>query len=77
MVWEKFRKVNINYKPRIVPPLDRGGNIITLPEKISNTFADHYANTSKDLRKKSKPGKTEIKREKKNYHTTNHLQTDN
>ena len=67
---EKFREVNGNYKPRIVPSLDRGGNIITSPEEIADTFADHFANILKDLHKKSKPGK--------NYHqTTNHLQTEN
>ena len=52
-MWEKFRKVNRNYKPKIVLPLDRGGNIITSPDEI----ADYYANISKDLHKKSKPRK--------------------
>ena len=42
--WEKFRKVNGKYKPRIVPLLNREGNIITSPDKITDTFADHYAN---------------------------------
>ena len=61
-MWENFRKVNGNYKPRIVLPLDRGRKIITSPDEI----ADPY--------KKSKPRKN---RNKKNYHTTNHLQTEN
>ena len=43
-VCEKFRKINGNYKPRIVRPLDRGGNIITSSDEIADTFADHYAN---------------------------------
>ena len=38
--WDKFRKVNGNYKPRTISPLERGGNIIILPEEI----ADHYTN---------------------------------
>ena len=60
-VWEKFRKVNRNFKPRIVPPLDRRENIITSPDKIAiaDTFADHYANISKGLHKKSKNKKRE------------------
>ena len=56
-MWEKFRKVNGNYKTRIVSLLDRRGNIITSPDEIADTFADHYANVSKDLHKKSKLGK--------------------
>ena len=31
-IWVKFRKINENYKPIIVPPLDSGGNIITSPD---------------------------------------------
>ena len=61
-VWEKFRKVNRNYKPRTVPPLNRWGKIITLPDEIEYTFADHYANILKDLHKKSKPGKNRNKK---------------
>ena len=56
-VWDKFRKVNGNYNPRIVLPLEKGRSIITSPDEIADTFADHYANISKDLHKKSKPGK--------------------
>ena len=62
-VWEKFRKVNGNYKPRIFSTSDRGENIITSPEKIVDTFADYYANISKDLHKKSKQGKNRNKKE--------------
>ena len=69
-VWEKFRKLNKNYIPRIVPPLDRGGNIISSSDKI----ADRYAYISKDPYKKSKPGKN---RKEKNFYTPNHLQTEN
>ena len=72
-MWDKFRKVNRNYKPRIVPSLDRGGNIITVLDEIAYTFADHYANISKDLQKKNK---YKNKKRHKNYHTTNHLQTE-
>ena len=61
-VWEKFRKLNRNYKPRIVPPLDRGINIITLPDEITDTFADHYAKILIDLHKKGKPGKNRNKK---------------
>ena len=60
--WEKFRKVSGNYKPRIVPPLDREVNIITSSDEILDTFAHHYANISKDLHKKNKPGKNRNKK---------------
>ena len=53
-MWKKFRKVNENHKPRIVSPLNRGRNIITSPDEITDTYADHYENISKDLHKKSK-----------------------
>ena len=49
--WDK--KVNINYNLSIIPPLKREGNTITLSDEI----ADHYANTSRDPHKKSKPWK--------------------
>ena len=48
--------------------------MITSPDEITDTFADHYANISKDLHKRSKLGKI---RNKKNYHTKNHLKTEN
>ena len=63
-MWEKFRKVNLNYKQRIVTPLDRGRNITTSPDEIPDVFADHYSNISKDLHKKSKPGKNRNKKRK-------------
>ena len=44
--------------------LERGVNIITSPDKIAATFADHYANISRNLHKKSKSGKTK----KRSYH---------
>ena len=53
-VWDKFRKVNGNYKPRTVLSLKRGGNKMTSHEKIANTFADHYENILRDPHKKSK-----------------------
>ena len=34
---------------------------ITSSDEIADTFAEHYANTSKDLHKKSKPGKNRNK----------------
>ena len=61
-VWEKFRKVNGKYNQRIVPPLDRRGNKISSLDDIADTFADNYANISKDLYKKSKPGKNRNKK---------------
>ena len=61
-VKEKSRKVNGNYKPRIVLPLDSGENAITSPDEIADTFADHYANISKNLHKKSKPWKNRNKK---------------
>ena len=59
-------------KTKIGPLLDRGGNIIISPDEIAGTFADHYANISKIFIRKANQGKTEIRREKINYHTTNH-----
>ena len=74
-VWDKFRKVNGNYKPRIIQTLESGGNIIISPKKISDTFvADHYANISRDPHKKSKQGKN---RKKNSYHIINHSETEN
>ena len=54
---DKFRKVNGNYTPRTILPLERGGSIIDLPDVIVDTFADHYANILRDPHKKSKPMK--------------------
>ena len=56
-VWDKFRKVNGNYKPRTIPPLEREGNIITSPEEIADTIADHNANISRDPIRKVNHGK--------------------
>ena len=63
-VWDKFRKVNGNYKPRTITPLKRGGNIITSPDEITDTFADHNANILRNSHKKSKSGNNR-KRKKK------------
>ena len=63
-MWDKFRNVNRNYKLRTIPPLEREGNIITSPDKIT----DHYANISKDPHKKSKPRKNGRGRKKRSYH---------
>ena len=74
-VCDKIRKVNRNYKPRTKPALERGGNIIISLDEIADTFADHYANISRDQHKKSKP---EINRNRKrSYHIINHSQTEN
>ena len=54
---DKLRKVNGNYKPTIIPPLERWGNIISSPKEIANIFADQYVNISRDSNKKSKPDK--------------------
>ena len=72
-VWDKFKKVIKNYKPRIISPLESEGNIITSPEEIADTFADHYANILRDPYK-NKPEKT---RKKKSYHIINHSQAEN
>ena len=37
--------------------MKRGGNIITSPVEIADTFADYYANILRDPHKKSKPEK--------------------
>ena len=49
---------NGNNKPRTIPPLERGGNLITSPEEI----ADHYANISRGPHKKSKQEKNRNKK---------------
>ena len=54
-----------------MPPLNRGGNIIPSPDEITDPFASHNENTSKDSHKKSEQGKTEIRGKKKNYHKNN------
>ena len=41
--------------------------MITSPDEIADTFADHYANMSRDLYKKSKPGKKRKKKEELPY----------
>ena len=73
-VWEKFKKVNGNYKPRIISPIERGGSIITTPDEIADTFAVHYANILRDPQKKENREKG---RKKKNYHTMNYSQIEN
>ena len=40
----EIQEINRKLKPRIVPQLNRGEKIITSPDKIADTFADHYAN---------------------------------
>ena len=45
---------------------------ITSPDKIADTFADHYANISRDLHKKTKPGKNRKRKKKKSHHIINH-----
>ena len=69
--WEKFRKVNGNYKPRRIPPIEKGGSIISTPNEI----ADHYANISRNQNKDRKTGKH--RKRKKSYHTMNHSQKEN
>ena len=61
-VQDKFRKVNRNYKPRTIPPLERGETIITSPAEVADTFADHYANILRDSYKKRKPVKNRKKK---------------
>ena len=76
-VWDKFRKVNGNYKPRTILLLEKGGSIITSPDEIADTFADHYSNISRDPHKKTKPKNSERGRKKKSYHIINYSQTEN
>ena len=73
-VWDKFRKVKGNLKLRTISLLERRGNRIPSSEEIEVTFADHYANISKDPHKKIKQGKN---RKKQSYHIINHSQTEN
>ena len=68
----KIMKVNENCKTKTISLLERG--VITSHDEITHTFADHYANISKDLCKKSKPGKN---RKKRSYHMINYSQTEN
>ena len=41
-VWEKFRKVDGNFKPRRIPTIEKGGNTISTSDEIAETFAAHY-----------------------------------
>ena len=45
------------------------------PIEIAETFADHYANISRDQNKERKTGKH--RKRKKNYHKMNHSQKEN
>ena len=72
-VMDKFKKLNRNYKPRIISPLEREENTITSPDKIADIFANHYANILRDPNNKSKPGKH---RKKTTYHIINYSQTE-
>ena len=56
-MWDKIKKVNGNKKHRIIPLLEGGGNTLTLPDKIVETFADHFANILRGAHKKIEPGK--------------------
>ena len=60
-LWDKFKKLNGNYKPRIIQRLKRGGNTITSPNEIGNTFTDYYENISRPTHKKLGLGNTEKK----------------
>ena len=51
-VWDKFKKVNRNYIPRIRTPVRRGKKIIV----SSGEIADPYANISRNPHEKCKPG---------------------
>ena len=64
-VWEKFRKVNGNYKPRRIPPIEKGGSIISTPTEIAETFADHYTNISRDQNKERRKMKKKEEEERR------------
>ena len=58
----------------MIPPLERGRNIITSNEEIADTLADQHASISRDPHEKSKTGKN---RKKKSYHIINYSQAEN
>ena len=43
---EKFRKVNGNYKPRRIPPIEKGGSIISTPNEMGNIYRLSEVNAS-------------------------------
>ena len=45
--------------------MKRGGNIITSPVEIADTFADYYANILRDSHKKGKPGEHKKRKKEK------------
>ena len=53
---DKFRKLNENYKPRLIPPLERGNKITSIDE-----FADYCANILKYPLRKVKQKEEERK----------------
>ena len=57
-MWDKFKKVNGNYKPRTISPLERGENKITSPDEIADNFTDYYTNKSRDHHNKVSQGNT-------------------
>ena len=62
---DKFSKVDGNYIPRIILPLEGGGNILTLPDETADIFADYYEKILRDLHKKSKPRKNRKRKKEK------------
>ena len=70
----RTKKVNGSYKPKIVPPLEKGRKMISQHNETTEIFADHYAKISINLYIKSNLKKF-IRREKKTTnHTMNYLQ---
>ena len=72
-VCEKFRKVNGNYKPRIVSPLDRGKNRNKKREEelpYNKLFTDRELQAAINHQKNTAPGEKTVHPQmiKKNYH---------
>ena len=53
-----------NYKSRIVPPLEKGGKMISQNNEIAKIFAHHYPKISRDPHMKSN-SKKYIRRKKR------------
>ena len=51
-VWERLKKINRNYTPRPISPLESGGRTITQPKEIAETFVEYYKEISQNTQKR-------------------------
>ena len=47
----KIKKINGNYPPRPISPLESGGRTITQPQEMVETFVEYYIEISQNTKK--------------------------